>query len=138
MNDFILFVGEQWILVSVLIALFYVLLFTEKRKSGRLVSSLQVAPLINADDGVILDIRDSADYRSGHIVDAINIPYIKVGERIAELDEYKDKPIIVACKMGQHSGGVGKILLKAGFTQVCRLEGGIEDWRSSSMPLVKS
>ncbi len=137
MTEFIIFVSEQWILVSCLIALLYLLAFTEKRKSGRSISALQVAPLVNSEDAVVLDVRDTAEFRAGHIVDSINIPYAKVEARISELEKYKDSPLIVTCKMGQHSPSIGRMLRRHGFTQVCRLEGGIEDWRGSSMPLIK-
>ncbi len=137
MTDFFTFIGEQWLLVSLLIGLIYLLAFTEKRKSGRLVSSLQIAPLVNSEGGVVVDIRDAADFRAGHIVDSINIPHAKVAERLGELEKYKNNPVIIACKMGQHSASTGRTLKAEGFTQVCRLEGGIEDWRNSQLPLVK-
>ena len=137
MTDFIIFASEQWKLVSILIALLYLLAFTEKRKSGRSISALQVAPMVNSADAVVLDVRDTAEFRAGHIVDSINIPYAKVEARLSEIEKYKDNPVIVTCKVGQHSPSIGRLLRRHGFSQVCRLEGGIEDWRGSSMPLVK-
>jgi len=39
--------------------------------------------------------------------------------------------------MGQHSGAAGKILLAEGFENIARLQGGISEWKSSNMPLVR-
>ncbi|MCF7982121.1 MAG: rhodanese-like domain-containing protein, partial [Pseudomonadales bacterium] len=58
--------------------------------------------------------------------------------RLAELEKYKDRPIILVCKMGQHSGAAAKVLAKAGFEQVIRMSGGMAEWGSSNLPVVKS
>jgi rhodanese-related sulfurtransferase len=43
----------------------------------------------------------------------------------------------VICNIGQTAGAVGGQLKVAGLTQVYRLEGGISNWKSQSLPLVK-
>ena len=57
----------------------------EARKSGPSVSPQQAINLINGEQGVFVDLRDVADYRKGHIVDALHIPAAKLAERMAEL-----------------------------------------------------
>ncbi len=74
--------------------------------------------MVNGEQGVFLDLRDSADFGRGHIVDALNIPASKLDARIAELENFRDRPLILVCKMGQHSGAVGKKLNTQGFSQV--------------------
>ena len=56
---------------------------------------------------------------------------------MAELNKVKDKQIIVADKMGQHSAMAVKQLKAEGFGNVVRLDGGVSDWRASNLPLVK-
>ena len=73
----------------------------------------------------------------GNIIDAINIPQASLDSRIGELESYRERPLVVACKMGQQAGAAGNILRKAGFANVMRLSGGMTEWRSSNLPVVK-
>ena len=109
----------------------------EARKSGQKLSPQQAINLVNAEEGVFLDLRDSAEFGRGHIANAVNIPVAKLEGRMAELDRYRDKPVVLVCKMGQHSGPVGKKLQAEGFAQVYRMSGGMMEWGQQQLPLVK-
>lgn len=93
--------------------------------------------LVNRSKGVILDIRDRKDFEKGHVVDAVNIPLAKLKERITELEKNKENPIIVVCHMGHQSGEAVKALEADGFTQVSRMSGGITEWKTQNLPLIK-
>lgn len=93
--------------------------------------------LINRKDGVVLDIRDKKDFDAGHIVDAIGMPSTKLASHLWELDKYKSRPVIVVCRMGQHSGDACKTLQGAGFTEVVRLRGGMAEWRGQNLPVIQ-
>ena len=80
----------------------------------------------------------AADYRQGHIVESINLPLAKLPERIAELERYRDKPVVLVCKFGQSANGAAKSLKENGFTRVFKLGGGISEWQGSQLPLVRS
>ena len=69
----------------------------------------------------MLDVRDSKEFDAGHIVDAVNVPHSALESRLAELEKYKEKPVTIVCKMGQHAGTAGAMLRKAGFASVSRL-----------------
>lgn len=118
----------------VLVVLFFVL---ESRRGGQTVSSQQLTNLLNKDEGLVLDVRESKDYREGHIIGSRNIPFSKLKDSLEEINQFKDKPVVVVCKMGQHAGAAGKILHGAGFANVLRLSGGITTWKSDGLPLVK-
>ncbi|AWF83117.1 rhodanese-like domain-containing protein [Microbulbifer sp. A4B17] len=134
--DFLDFLAEQWLLVGLLVALLYAFVLTERYKSGEPASLHEVTKLINSDGAKVLDIRDRSEFTSGHIVDSLHIPHGDVAERIAELESFKDKTIIVADKMGQHAGPVGRMLKQKGF-QVRRLQGGMSEWANQNLPVVK-
>ena len=93
--------------------------------------------LINREGATILDVRDSKEFGAGHITGAINIPYASFDGRASELEKFKDKPLVVVCKMGQHSGAIGRKLLAQGFEDVRRLSGGMSEWQASNLPMVK-
>ena len=109
----------------------------ESRKSGQSLTPQQAINLVNAEDGVFLDLRESAEFGKGHIANALNIPATKLDGRVAELEKFKDKPLVLVCKMGQSSGAVGKKLGALGYSRVYRMTGGMMEWGHSQLPLVK-
>jgi len=123
-------VGSFMLLLTALLAL-------ENRRSGKSVTSQQLTNLVNAAGAVVVDVRDAKEFRDGHITDSRNIPYSQLQDKISELSTFIDKPVILVCKMGQHAGAAGRLLTKAGFTDVRRLSGGIATWTADRLPLVK-
>ena len=137
MDQLIEFATNHPLYVGALVALGSALAFTEMRKGGQSISSAQLTALVNQNAAVVLDVRDKADFSKGHIVDAISMPFTKVGGHVGELEKYREKTIIVVDAMGQHSGSVGKTLKKAGFANVVRLKGGMSTWTGDNLPVVK-
>lgn len=118
----------------VLVVLFILL---ETRRGGKTVSTHQLTHLVNREGALVLDVRDSKEFREGHITDARNIPFSSLKESLSQLDKFKDKPVVIVCKMGQHAGAAGRILHENGFKDVRRLSGGLTTWSSEGLPLVK-
>jgi len=131
------FLAQQWMLVGALVVAAVLLWVYEFRKSGQSLTPQQAINLVNTEAGLFLDLRDSGEFDKGHIVDAVNIPAARLEARVAELEKYRDKPIVLVCKMGQHSGAVGKKLNAEGFARVYRMGGGMMEWGSMQLPLVK-
>ena len=123
--------------VGSLVALVVILIVTEMRKGGQTVSTAQLTQMVNQQQAVVVDVRDKKEFGKGHIVDAINIPYASVKDRVGQLEKHKENPIILVDAMGQHSGTVGKTLKEAGFVQVIRLQGGMNSWTADGLPVVK-
>jgi rhodanese-related sulfurtransferase len=94
--------------------------------------------LINRQDAAIVDVRDAAEYKSGHIPNARNIPAGEIAERAKELEKLKKKPILLTCASGNRSASAGSGLQKAGFEQVYTLAGGMNAWQQAGMPVQKS
>ena len=131
------FVVNHYILVSLFVAFLVAILILEARRGGAKVSAQAAVNLINKDEAVVVDIRDRKEFGEGRITGSVNIPLNSLKSRAAELNKFKDKQIIVADKMGQHSAMAVKQLNAEGFTNVVRLNGGIGDWKASNLPLVK-
>ena len=131
------FIGNHYLLTGIFVILLVMFVRNEVQRGGRSVTAQQLVDLINREGAVVLDVRDKNEFGEGHIIDALNIPHTAVASRIGELERHKVKPVVVACKMGQHSGAVGTILRKAGFENVSRLRGGIAEWRNQNLPVVK-
>ena len=86
---------------------------------------------------MFLDTREDAEYKSGHIPEAIHIPLKQLQERVSELNKHKDCPVIAYCRSGSRSNGAGSILKKQGFETVYNLGGGITAWQNANLPLSK-
>lgn len=137
LEQFLEFVINHWILSTLWIVLFILLIRTEGARGGKALSPAQVTQMINKEEATVLDIRGKDEFRAGHLPDAINIPARELQKRITELDSYKDKPLILICKTGTTAGASGAVLSKAGFTNLSKLRGGILEWQGSNLPLVK-
>ena len=85
---FLEFVAQQWIQFAALLALVVMLVMHEARKSGPSLTPQEAINLVNTEDGVFLDLRDAAEFKKGHIVNAINIPSAKLPDRMVELEKY--------------------------------------------------
>lgn len=129
---------NHWQLVGAFMGAVGALFVHEKRKQGQTVSPAQLVQFVNKNSALLIDVRDSKDYRQGHITGAKNIPYAELKDRVIELKEGKDKPVILVCGIGQYSGAAGKLLNQAGFAKVLRLSGGLNAWSTQGLPLVKS
>lgn len=132
--DFLIFVSEQWLLVSLLLALVYVFLLLEHLKAGKQLSVHEVTRLLNGGEALVVDLRDAKDYQAGHINGAIHVPFRELAERAAaELDP--ERTVILVDKLGQQAASAGRQLRRAGF-RVSRLRGGMAEWQAQSMPVV--
>lgn len=136
MDRIIEFVTNNWELVLLWAAFLAALLWDNNRRSGQSVSPNQATFMINKENALVLDIREKKDFDSGHLSSAINIPYAKLASRIDELDEHKERPIILVCKSGQTVGVAGKMLREKGFNAM-RLSGGMMEWSNQSLPVVR-
>ncbi len=138
MDKLFAFITNHPFLVGTFLLLLAVFVRNETRRGGQAVSAQQLVDMVNRENALVLDVRDKKEYDSGHIVDAVNIPYASLESRFTEIKAHQDRPVIVACKMGQHSGAAGTLLRKNGFEQVSRLTGGVTEWRNQNLPVVKS
>jgi rhodanese-related sulfurtransferase len=137
MAQFIEFLMNHWILSGLWLGLSVTFILYLQAKAGSALSPQQATLLVNRQDGVILDIRDSKAFENGHIVDAINIPLAKLKERLKELEKFRDKPLVVVCQLGQQSGDAVKLLEENGFSAVYRMRGGMAEWQTQGLPAIK-
>jgi rhodanese-related sulfurtransferase len=132
------FVGNHPLLFGAFALFLVFFVRNETQRGGRSVTAQELVNLVNREDAVVLDVRDKKEFDQGHIPNALNIPYASLDSRVSELEAYKERPIVLACKMGQHAGPAGTSLRKQGFDNVSRLSGGIAEWRNQNLPVVKA
>jgi rhodanese-related sulfurtransferase len=135
------FIKNNALLIGLAFGSAIMLLMPMFKKSAGGVPSLSPAEavtLINRNNALVLDVRDEAEFTSGHIADAMHIPVADLESRLAELKKYKSKPVLVNCQRGARSAKACEILRKAEFTQVHNLHGGLDAWQQAKLPLVNT
>jgi rhodanese-related sulfurtransferase len=131
------FVTNHFILVSVFVFLLVAFVINEGKQGGVAITPTNLVTLVNREGAMLVDIRDTKEYSSGHIAGAVSMPVLSIDARISELESCKDKPVVLVCKMGQHASAAGKKLKASGFENVRRLSGGMAEWTANSLPVVK-
>jgi rhodanese-related sulfurtransferase len=86
----------------------------------------------------VFDLRDSAAFAQGHITGAKPLTAAQVDNAAESLKKYREKLLIVYCDSGSSAGAAVRKLHAAGFTKVFNLRGGLNAWRTESLPLVRS
>jgi rhodanese-related sulfurtransferase len=82
---------------------------------------------------VILDVRTEAEFGSGHVPGAVNIPHDELASRLSELAS-TDQPVVVYCRSGKRAGMASAVLVAAGYTKVLHLEGDMNEWQANGRP----
>jgi len=85
---------------------------------------------------LLLDVREPAEVATARIEGSQVIPLGELPARLAELSEWKDRPVVVHCHHGGRSAKACQILSGAGFTDVANLVGGIDAWSLTVDPEV--
>ena len=97
----------------------------------------ELTRMINHENAIVLDVRNTDDFESGHIINAKNIPESDLDAKEKELAKFKDKPIIAYCIAGMSSPKVARLLKGKQFEHVYVLKGGLQAWQSANLPLSK-
>lgn len=93
------------------------------------INNVQAEELIKENkDLVILDVRTFSEFKSGKIPNAINIPVDEMEWELEQLESYKNKEILVYCKVGMRSSVGCNFLENEGFKKLYNLRGGILDY----------
>ena len=137
MEQVLEFAGNHTLLVGAFLAVFAALIWNLVTDPGgkNAVDPLGATSMINHEDAVVLDVRSMAEYKQGHIVNAINVPMNGLASNLKQLEKHRDKPIVAVCRSGSRSGAACKVLRKNGFENVKNLRGGMLAWESANLPV---
>jgi rhodanese-related sulfurtransferase len=103
--------------------------------AGGGISAAEATALINREDGIVVDVRETSEWSAGHIPNARHIALAQLGGKLSELEKFKRRPIIVCCASGNRSNSACRALRNAGFERVFNLAGGIGAWTDAGMPV---
>ncbi len=101
------------------------------------VSAADVKTRLEAgEDFLLLDVREPDEWETARIEGATLIPLGQLEGRLAELEGWKEKPIVAQCHHGGRSAHACQVLLAAGFQDVANFAGGIDAWSLTVDPQV--
>lgn len=112
------------IFIIIAIILIIVLSLNTKENAYHQINAEEAKELIK-EKTIIIDVRTKEEYESGHIEDAINIPYDNINNET--INNSKDTKIIVYCKSGNRSKTAANTLIKLGYKNIYDL-GSINNW----------
>ena len=95
------------------------------------ISPKEASVMTSEQKAVIIDVREDSEWNEQHIPGAIHIPLAQLNDRLLELEQYKQSPVITQCKAGGRSAKAFDVLKLAGFSKVYNMDGGIMAWEKA-------
>ena len=110
--------------------------------SGNAGGSTKVTPneavqLMNREKAVLIDVSENAEFASGHVIGAKNVPLAAIDASI-DLPKNKALPLVIVCPTGARAARAVPMLKKRGFENARVLAGGLRAWREANLPVEKS
>jgi len=100
---------------------------------------ITVKELKSNSEYVLLDARETKEFKVSHIVNAINVGFDKFdSKKIATIVPDKNTKIVVYCSIGIRSETIAERLIKLGYKNVLNLYGGIFEWKNTDYKTVNS
>jgi rhodanese-related sulfurtransferase len=96
-------------------------------------TTLEQFAAAHADGAAVIDVREPAEYASGHVPGAVLMPMGQLPSRTGELE--RTGPVYVICASGNRSGAMADYLVRAGF-DARSVAGGTSAWSQSGRPVV--
>ncbi|MCB1787026.1 MAG: rhodanese-like domain-containing protein [Chromatiaceae bacterium] len=137
MEQLIEFAGNHALLVGAFLVVLTALMWHVATDPGGkdAIDPLGATALINHENAVVLDVRSMAEFKDGHIVNAVNVPLNGLGNNLKQLEKHRAKPIVAVCRSGSRSGAACRMLRKQGFEHVKNLRGGMLAWENANLPV---
>ena len=97
-------------------------------------TTIDQIPTAIQDGATLVDVREPAEFRDGHIPGAVNIPMGQLSARLDEID--RSRPVCVVCASGNRSAAMTEVLTAAGY-DAANVVGGPRAWIESGRPTEK-
>jgi rhodanese-related sulfurtransferase len=123
------------VIVAVIIYLIAVTAAPGGGKNAALPAEISVSEAYSMyqDGAYVVDVREPSEWDEYHAPNTHLIPINELESRLSEIP--RDTPILVVCRSGNRSDDGRDILLRAGFTQVTSMAGGLNAWRDAGYPI---
>ena len=114
----------------------------------RLIGRLRMGPVMTIEqlrerlpreELLLLDVRSQEDFvgELSHIEGALNIPLEVLESRLDELMPFAEKPVAIICTTDRRSQKAAQFLAGHGFSDLHVVVGGMKQWNSEGLPVLK-
>ncbi|MFA5683830.1 MAG: rhodanese-like domain-containing protein [Lysobacteraceae bacterium] len=134
------FIANHPILSLAFVGIAVALVFNEVSRFTRgfkAVNPAELTRLINREDALVVDVSPLNDFEKGHIVGSRHVAMSQFDPENKALAKVRELPVAVVCRSGVTSAQAAKRLVKAGFSRVYSLEGGVAAWQQADLPLAR-
>lgn len=97
-------------------------------KGVRSVSTDTLKSILDDPTKQFVDVRTVGEYKQHHIAQFVNIPLSQLQSELSKLDRTKETFVI--CQSGMRSQQAARQFVKAGFTNVINVTGGMSAWHN--------
>jgi len=97
------------------------------------ISPEALAPLLEKDEAVLIDVRNQTEWEEGHIEGARHLMLGHLEDRLDEVG--KERLIVMQCQSGARSAIAMSVMQRAGFDNVKNLTGGFSGWQKKQLPV---
>jgi len=87
---------------------------------------------LQASGALVVDVREPAEYATGHVPGAVSIPQADLALHLDDIP--RDRDILVVCEGGIRSLRAAKFLRQTGYARISNLVGGTSAWRQAGLP----
>ena len=134
-QEFIFHHASLFLALAILVVLFAANEIHGLLTAGARLGPLDAVRLINDREALVVDLRPAADFKKGHLLNALNLPVGKLEERSGELGKDKSRPVLLYCALGGVASEAAAKLRKLGYSEVYPLRGGINNWLGANLPV---
>ena len=97
-------------------------------KTYQQITQEKAKEMMEAQDVIVLDVREQDEFDSGHIPGAVLLPVGTITKATAaSVIPETDSVVLVYCRSGNRSKTASRALVKLGYTNIYEF-GGINDW----------
>ena len=102
------------------------------------VVSLEAArEALDKSSAIVIDIREPGEHATGVAKGAKLIPMSQLSQRIKEVPQSPDQPVLLICNTQNRSSRVAEQLRAAGYSNISYVNGGMSQWATRNWPMVK-
>jgi len=144
MNDFLhklpTFLGNHLALAALFLVILAALIALEVGRLLRKYKELTPAGLtllINRENPLLVDLSARADFEKMHVPGARHVLPSQFDPEHKDLAKARELPVVVMDKDGRGIDKAAQRLVKAGFSHVYTLGGGVLAWQQAQLPVAK-
>lgn len=108
-------------------------MFLFRRSPGRLTPE-QARTRTSDGTAVLLDVRESPEWKAGHAPDAVHLPLTRLLAGADLPPQAQSRPVVAICRSGHRSQQAARLLGSRGINAV-DVTGGMTAWQKAGLPV---